>query len=254
MSPTALCRITERCHDITLEDWALTEVLNRTRERLNAGKTAAHQSRNTADDPTRNERVERAGMAGEVIMMRLLRDAGAHASALEYMQRGLIHADIRSAHLKGQPDLLIDGLRLDIKVNRLLSPTEKGYACRVNQVKHNQLVANGLDGYVFVALQEYSSVCFVSRIVTPHEVASWTLTEREHPGKNDLSQHLSVIARKPARLIYNRSEHFRHKFERREVEELFNDAAFGDTIRSKYPYVDWSLVWSSKSPVSTWTP
>jgi hypothetical protein len=250
-----ICRLTGRCHDVTLEDWALIELLHASRERLNEGKTARHQNRDTEQDPNRNARVTKAGMAGEVIVMRLLHELGAHSRALEYVQAGMLYADIREAGLKGQADLELSGLKIDLKVNRLFAPTERGYRCNINCIKHHQLVSNGLDGYIFIAVQSRSSVCYVSRLIPHQEVSSWHTAEQSDERKNFFTAPLSTVARLPARLIYNRSELFRPKFKSTEIDELFKDRAFSDNIRSKYPYIDWSLVsWPNKSLESTWRP
>lgn len=250
-----LLRLTQRCHTLTAQDWAMVRLLHESRERLNAGKTAGYQNRDTAQDPNRNSKVTRAGIAGEVIMMRLLEDFGVHASAREYLQQGMLHADIREAQHKGQADMVIEERKIDIKVNRLFAPTEKGYACNINRVKHDQLVANGLDGYIFVAVQDLSSVCYISRLIPHQEVARWPLVERENAGADFFSGQLRDVARVPSRLIYNRSELFRPKFSAADVEAVFQDQSFGDTIRSKFPHITWSLVsWQSKSHAPTWTP
>lgn len=234
--------------------WAITELIHRARERQNIGRTADHQTRHQEGNPDYNSQVGRNGVLGEVIIMECLRNSRAPIEDQRTIQSGMIHRDITDRTHKGVADLTLLGKNIDIKTRsipprpyRWQSHPER-YMCRINRRKHNQLKSNGLDGYIFVAFCNLGSWCFITHLIEPSQVEGWDYCAKTHDpadleGNNYYKAPVCDVARLPTRHLHNQLCERGPRYDRRVIEHLaFNDAEFGDKLRSRFPDVDWSLI------------
>lgn len=232
--------------DVGLGVWALTEIISQARERLNEGKTAPHQRRHNDHDPLYNYKLGRAGIFGEVMLLIALKEAGASEETLKYIQAGLLHQDIRLAEHKGAADVALrddlDTLRLlDVKTSRFMNITGADGRLKINCRKHSKLIESGLDAYIGIAAPDYSTQAYILNLITPQQVESWAVKQVDKKGNNFYEAEIGDLIAFPATFMKARLH--RHMYSADDVTDLaFNNDEFGDTIRSAFPHINWSLV------------
>lgn len=234
------CGLLARPHEVGLGVWALTELIVSARRRLNEGKTAAHQERHRDDVPDFNAQVERAGVFGEVLIMMLMKEAGCSDEAQHYLQDGLLHSDITESQHKGQADLKINNVLVDVKTCMRENRPDRSTQLRINSRKHWQLKANGCRGYVGVLSDHYSRFAYITEPIEAPRVESWTHVHKDEGNGYFTAQPWSLIDA-PRVQVLNALD--REGWSRTRVHDLaFNNDDFGDTMRSAFPYIKWSLV------------
>lgn len=234
--------------------WAVTEMIHRARERQNRGRTAGHQTRYREGNPDYNSQVCRSGVFGEVVIMDCLYRRGASESDQRAIQSGMIHRDITNQEHKGVADLTLLGRKIDVKARSIpprpyrLGPRPDLYKCRINSRKHSQLKAKGLDGYIFVVFCNLGRWCFITDLIEPSQVEGWDYCAKPHDpadleGNNYYAATVCDVARLPTRHLHNQLCERGPRYDHKAIEDLaFNDAEFGDKLRSRFPDVDWSLI------------